>query len=723
MPFDLSTLPFDLSTLPFDLSTLPPLERAAPANTDWLVHRPVAKAAVYRHGEKEIALDNGLLRRVFRLHPNAATVGFDNRMTGEALLRSVRPEAVLSLDGVSYSVGGLTGQPDLAYLLPEWLDTMTSDPNAFRFQGYEVGKTTARFPWKKGPLSHDLPWPPPGCSLTLRFLPPEGKLPGVALALHYELYDGIPLLSKWLTLQNDGPKPLRVNRFTLETLGLVEAESIVDPTAAWRLPNLAVLTDYSFGGMSLVNSTKTVAWVPDPDYTTQVNYELKTPAVMEIHPPLGPDVDVLPGHSFESFRAFELLYDSTDRERQGLAVRRMYRTLAPWVTENPLMLHLTSTNPETAHHAMDQAAEVGFEQVIFSFGSGLNMEDTSPENVARFKAFADYAHKKGLRLGGYSLLASRSISPEDDVINPKTGKTGGAIFGNSPCLGSRWGIEYFQHIKTFLSATGFDLLEHDGSYPGDVCASKDHPGHHGLEDSQWTQYAQISDLYEWCRARDISLNVPDVYFLRGSTKTAMGYRETNWSLPRAQQHLHARQNLFDGTWEKAPSMGWMFVPLVEYHGGGKEATIEPLKDHLSDYEQHLMNNLGYGAQACYRGPRLYDSDETKAVVTKAVNFFKAHRAILESDVIHWRRADGRDVDGILHVNPDLPEKGLAIFYNPTRRAITKEIELPLYYTGLTETARISAGESAAKPYKLDREYRVKLEITVPAQGSAWYLIR
>jgi hypothetical protein len=30
----------------------------------------------------------------------------------------------------------------------------------------------------------------------------------------------------------------------------------------------------------------------------------------------------------------------------------------------------------------------------------------------------------------------------------------------------------------------------------------------------------------------------------------MGYRETNWSLPRAQQHIHARQNLYDGTWDK-----------------------------------------------------------------------------------------------------------------------------------------------------------------------------
>ncbi len=60
----------------------------------------------------------------------------------------------------------------------------------------------------------------------------------------------------------------------------------------------------------------------------------------------------------------------------------------------------------------------------------------------------------------------------------------------------------------------------------------------------------------------------------------MGYRETNWSLPRKQQEIIERQNVYDGTWNKTPSMGWMFVPLVQYHGGGAAATIEPLKDHL-----------------------------------------------------------------------------------------------------------------------------------------------
>lgn len=698
---------------------------------DWLV-TPQEKASCALSADgRELTLENGLVRRVFRLKPDLATVAFDNRMTGQALLRAVKPEASVEIDGAPYAVGGLTGQPDLAYLRPEWVDAMHTDPNAFHFVGYETGPTVAPFAWKRTRPSENRPWPAPGIALTLHFAPPADKLPGITLDVHYEIYDNLPALAKWITLHNGSAKTVRLDRFTSETLAIVESESIVDATERWLPPNLEVLSDYSFGGGTPHNSNHTTFWVTDPAYTTQVNYELKTPCLLESRPPLGPKATVAPNASFHSFRTFELAYDSTDRERRGLALRRFYRTLAPWATENPLMLHLTSVNTQVAHTAIDQCAEVGFEMVILSFGSGLNMEDTSPANIARFKALADYAHSKGIQIGGYSLLASRRISEEDDVINPKTGKTGGAIFGNSPCLGSRWGLAYFQHIQTFLERTGFDLLEHDGSYPGDPCASTSHPGHTGLEDSQWNQFQQISTFYRWCRERGIYLNVPDWYYLSGSNKSAMGYRESNWSLPRAEQHIHARQNLYDGTWEKAPSMGWMFTPLVEYQGGGAAATIEPLHDHLPDYEQHLANNLGYGAQACYRGPRLYDTPETKAMVVKWVNWFKRHRAILESDIIHLRRADARDLDGILHVNPTLAEKGsekgLAIFYNPTTQPLSREVELPLHATGLTPkgvaSIHIRHEDGKEQTYTSDASGKMHLKVTVPAQGRTWYTIR
>ena len=405
---------------------------------------------------------------------------------------------------------------------------------------------------------------------------------------------------------------VQLNSFISEILAAVEYESVVDSREHWDNPNIIVESDFGYGGMDPVTARRTVYWVSDPQYLTQVNYERKSPVQLECRLPLGPDVAIAPGESFESFRSFELIPDSTERERRGLAIRRLYRVLAPWACENPIMLHIRNADPPAVKLALDQCAGVGAEMAILSFGSGFDMENEDPAYIAQIKELVDYAHARGVQLGGYSLLASRKISESDDVINPATGKPGQAIFGDSPCLGSRWGQEYFRKLRQFIEKTGMDLLEHDGSYPGDRCASTSHPGHKGLNDSLWTQYRTIAEFYHWCRARGVYLNVPDWYLLSGSNKTAMGYREDNWSLPRDRQIVLGRQNIYDGTWYKAPTMGWMFVPLVQYHGGGAEATLEPLADHLDAYAAHLAQNFGSGVQACYRGPRWYDTDADPA---------------------------------------------------------------------------------------------------------------
>jgi hypothetical protein len=690
---------------------------------DWLITPFPQKTAVFRGSRKdEIAMSNGLIRRSWKLRPNAATVGFANLMTGAAILRAVKPEAYVEINWQELNVGGLQGQPDYAYLTPDWVERMTADPRAMVCIGFKIGKTQTRFPWKRTRFSGNQPWPPPGAAVTFRYEPVNKALAGVTVFVHYEMYDGIPLLSKWLAIQNSSGSRIRLNRFTNEVLAAVEYESAVD-SGQWHNPNIHVESEYEFGGaIESDTCNHSVHWVPDPDYTTQVNYDLQTPCLLLVHPPLGPDIDILPGDTFESYRTYELVYDSTDRERNGLALRRMYRTIAPWATENPIFMHVTSEEPEAVKSAIDQAAEVGFEMVIISFGSGFDPENQDPQFIEEMKNLADYGKQKGVVLGGYSLLASRNISPEDDVINPKTGTTKGAIFGYSPCLGSRWGIAYFEKLRTFFEKTGMGVLENDGSYPGDVCASIHHPGHRGLLDSQWTQWKEITNFYRWCRARGIYLNVPDWYFLNGSNKTGMGYRETDWSLPRAQQVVIGRQNIFDGTWKKTPSMGWMFVPLVQYHGGGAAATIEPLREHLDTYGQILAQNFGSGVQAAYRGYQLFDTDETKAVVKKWVDFYKDHRAILQSDIIHVRRADGRDLDVILHVNPQLHEKGLAMIYNPLENQVTRTFRLPLYYTGIAGMATIREREGEPRKYSLNGSAEAEVSLSVPARRITWLTI-
>ena len=103
--------------------------------------------------------------------------------------------------------------------------------------------------------------------------------------------------------------------------------------------------------------------------------------------------------------------------------------------------------------------------LILSFGSGFNIENDSPEYIESCKALAEYAQTKGIEIGGYSLLASRRVGGGNDVVSPPgTSPT----FGNCPALTSAWGQDYFRKLYQFFEKTGFTLLEHDGSYPGDL---------------------------------------------------------------------------------------------------------------------------------------------------------------------------------------------------------------------------------------------------------------
>lgn len=690
---------------------------------DWLLH-PIPQKATVRTEGKNLVLDNGLLRRVFRLQPNVACIDFSNLSSGQQLLRAVKPEARITLNGEEYNIGGLLGQKENAYLLPEWVDGMTTGKEDFTLVSHTIGEVRPYINWKCNTWAMNRKQAT-GKEVVFAYASPLAALAGVVVKVHYELYDGLPLLVKWVSVENGSRASFLLNRVVNEVLGLVEEESAVvgSPAEMKKQHGLYVETNYAFNNaMRYDISDQTTHWKTDSAYTSQVNYNYQTPCLLEVYPEKAPGIELQPGEVFRSVRTSELLMDSYDRQRRGLMIKRMYSTLAPWTTQNPVFIHLVSRTDDEVRNAVDQCAATGYEAVILSFGSHLNMEDSSAQNIHRWKTLADYAHSRGILLGGYSLFSSRRISDEDDVVDPKTGRPGGAFFGHAPCFGSRWGLAYRDGIKAFFTRTGFDIWENDGPYPGDVCASTTHPGHKGLADSQWRQMEMQKELYRWLNERGVYINAPDWYFLDGTHKIGLGYREVNFSLPREQQRILNRQNIHDGTQEKTGSMSWGFVPLTRYQGGGPEAVLEPLNEHLADYEQLMVQYYGAGVQACYRGPRLYDTEQTKKLVQKTVQWYKSYREILNSDLLHLRRADGRDWDGWMHVNPLLKQKGFVLLFNPLKQKITRTIKLPLYYTGLATTATLRDQHGVVKRCSLGRDYTIPLTFSIAPESYAWFVL-
>lgn len=694
-----------------------------PATVDWLVTPVTQKAEVITEG-KNIILYNGLVKRVFRLEPNVVCIDYKNLSNGQQLLRAIKPEARIVVNGKTYNIGGLNGQKENAYLLPEWVDTFTVGKDDFVATGHSVSDIKPFVNWKANSWAAKTK-APSGKVLTFRYKAKAEAVKGLEVTVNYELYDGIPLIVKWVSVENKQNAELKLNRVVNEVLALVEEESAVvgKPEEMKKQHGIYVETNYAFNNaMRYDISDQTTHWKIDSTYTSQVNYNFETPCLLEVYPEKAPGIDLQPNEVFKSVRTHELLMDSYDRQRRGLMIRKMYRTVAPWTTQNPIFMHLVSKNDQEVKSCIDQCAATGYEAVILSFGSHLNMEDSTAKNIARWKELADYAHSKNILLGGYSLFSSRRISDEDDVVDPKTGKPGGAFFGHAPCFGSKWGLAYRNKIKYFFAKTGFDIWENDGPYPGDVCGSTVHPGHKGLDDSQWRQMEIQKELYRWLNERGVYINAPDWYFLDGTHKIAIGYREVNFSLSREQQRILNRQNIHDGTMEKTAAMSWGFVPLTRYQGGGPEAVLEPLSEHLTDYEQLMVQYYGAGVQACYRGPRLYDTETTRQLVSKTVAWYKQYRDILNADMIHLRRADGRDWDGFIHVDPQQKQKGFLMLYNPTKERITRTINVPLYYTGLTSAATFKEKGATAKKYPLNRNYEVALTVTIDPESYTWFMV-
>jgi hypothetical protein len=692
---------------------------------DWLISPASVKASVvYSKDGKDIIMSNGQVRRVFRIKPDLACIEYKNLRNGQQLLRAVKPEARVVLNGVAYNVGGLYGQTENAYLLPQWIDQFKVSDSAFHFVDVKITQVSPYLNWKTDMWASNRK-NASGTEVTFQFRSSIPSLAALDVYVHYAIFDGIPLLSKWVTIANRGKTGVVVDQVVNEILAVVEEESAVVGTPEQMAKPNGIYIENNFAynnAMRYKLSDQATHWKTDPNYTSQVNYNFQTPCLLEVHPKINMGVPLNAGETLESIRTYELLMDGYDRERNGLAIRKMYRTIAPWTTVNPIFMHLVSKNDDQVRTAIDQCAATGYEALILSFGSHCDMEDTTAANMQKWKELADYAHSKKILIGSYSLFSSRRISDEHDVIDPKTGKPGGAFFGNAPCMGSKWGLGYLERLKKFMTYTGFNIFENDGPYPGDVCASTSHPGHQGLADSQWRQMALQKSLYHWCNENGIYVNAPDWYFLDGTNKIGLGYREVNFSLSRDQQKILNRQNIYDATWTETPSMVWGFVPLTKYQGGGDDAVLEPLSEHLDAYEQLMMQYYGAGVQACYRGPRLYDTDQTKQTVTQVIAWYKKYRDILNSDIIHLRRADGRDWDGIMHVNPALPEKGLVMLYNPTNEAMVRTIKLPVYYTGKHDSVKIRVKDGRAAEFKVDRKFEVSYQVKIPAAGYTWLVV-
>jgi hypothetical protein len=715
-----------------------------PAKADWLIAPPATPSFVQvlpgvQNLSAQILLGNGLVSRRFLIADgNLGCISLRRSDKDIEFVRAVKPEVRVCLNGAWVDIGGLDGAPDRAFVTPEWFDALESRRGAFRLTGVSVGPCVKPYEWRpKCNAPADISWPAKGRRLTFHFAPPADQpaWQGVTVDVHHEIYDGIPVVMKTFTLRNATGKELVVTKFEGEHLA-------VQPTASRMLH---VESDYSFGLANFTEQSSglgihagggragfkeyylgggTTRFVRDPDWGSMATLNpaedifLNDPenALLLSRPSVGPNWTVKEGGSFDAFRTFEILNDvPTGTERAFLAQRRFYRKLAPQTNEKMFELHAPMTADVNAlAPGIDQMAEVGFQQLQApEHPGGMNYADLN--NIKNMKPLADYARGKGVRVGSYQLwIASQGgWGAEFNCIDPVSGKPGSA-FGQSVCAASAWADMYYSNMWQVIEGAGLGAFKPDGPYHGDPCAATNHLHHKGLEDSQWAQWMFMCKVMAEGQRRGLYLTIPDYYFLRGQACTGMGYREATDNIDVALQTVILRQYIFDATFHKTAQMGWINLNTEVLRGG--------MEQNLDKYEQFFFMELASGAQVWVRGHRLWDGPNSEAMIRKWMTWYRKYEGIILGDIIHLKRPDGRGLDYYLHVNPAGKEKGMLLVFNPLPEPVTQTLDIPLYYTGLTETAQIREQEGAPKPYKLDREYTAKLPVSLPANGYTWVVI-
>lgn len=222
----------------------------------------------------------------------------------------------------------------------------------------------------------------------------------------------------------------------------------------------------------------------------------------------------------ESFKVHELVVASSDKERTALAKHRMVRLLAPHVQETPMFFHMVHSDSASVRLVLDQMAEIGFDMMIYSFGSKFDIESENETYIKQMTADIAYANSKGIEVGGYDMISwtrSANIPTKWKAIDPITQKP-----TSNACMASGWYDHLLEKMLTFINRTGLSMIETDGPYGGVTegfpCAAQNHDYHEGLSDAVYYNTIMQGKMFTKLRMANVYINQPDTYFYQGGNK-------------------------------------------------------------------------------------------------------------------------------------------------------------------------------------------------------------
>ncbi|MCS2891621.1 LamG domain-containing protein [Parabacteroides faecis] len=414
---------------------------------DWLISQVEEPACLFVQKSEDgltskFQLNNGLVSRTFYVGENIACVGYKNHSNEAEFLRAVKPEARVCIDSVWYEVGGLKGQPELSYLLDSWYAEMEASDLAFTLEKVETGLPLKRYPWTPKYNAVPTDWPAKGLRMEMTFIPTESMVDvkDIKVKVNYEIYQGLPLIAKWIEVVNEGEEAVLLNDMECEVLAVNQDQVKrihVESDFSFALVNADIegsaLMHYAGTPKAYHVGSSTTKWTVDKDYNTWASHNQAEDKFLGFPHhnlllsklPMGPCTKVSKEVPFKSYITFELLQDSDDRERQSLGHRRMYKKLAPQTTESLISGGITSHDETKLKGFIDQMAELGLEQLDIMAWPGISHDNLDSAYVQLWRRVASYAKERGIVMGGYELqVASRGRGSRGGLYSSGKRKTG-----------------------------------------------------------------------------------------------------------------------------------------------------------------------------------------------------------------------------------------------------------------------------------------------------------
>ena len=506
-------------------------------------------------------------------------------------------------------------------------------------------------------------------------------LPGLDVAVHYELYDGLPVLKKWVTVAARPPAlPVVVDNLFMELLRApnFSPEQItiaqIQPSNPTPFDNQVVPDpNQSFPGRTQQLWFFDAAWDACCDQELHVSYTYYTYLRVGYGPdvtfggPTGPGALVSPGDAapFESIAVRLLFHDSTDWERQGLGTRRMHQYLAPQLQESPMYTMINDISSTAAFQlAISQAAAAGLELVVVGYGAngycGMCPEQLQNATwVAWFKSNVDYARSLGVAVTAYTLMQHNGWGesvPEAEQVLQRDGTRGGIA-----CFATDWHAAYRQSVLDFVQQTGMMGVETDGQYENAYCGDTGGDHHHNGGAGSWhAQMAATTQFNIDLKAIGGYQTGADAYMWSGANKWNHADTDAGYGLGSLWERLSVgRDYIFDSTTTRLHSSGMYGMNDI----AEASRSCDPTPGRLACIDYALASFLGQGVVVDNVAPSLWSPGDADAAAIQATFanwsiFFVAHRPVLTSAAsLHIARPTARALEATVHLLPDAASAG------------------------------------------------------------------